>query len=140
MNPATINRRIGTWINTNTFGETVRAYVPVPLPSEPPVDLSGLIGLLDKANQALGRMDGIACVLPDKAFYLYMNIRKEALISSQVEGTQSSLADLLLVEGDEPPEESPMRLSTMLKRRASTRVPGRRNRSLGPAQARRLAE
>jgi len=108
MHPATINRRIGTWLNTSAFGETVRAYVPVPLPSEPPVDLSGLIGLLDKANQALGRMDGIACVLPDKAFYLYMNIRKEALISSQVEGTQSSLADLLLVEGDEPPEESPM--------------------------------
>jgi Fic family protein len=93
---------------TSAFGETVRAYLPAPLPPEPPADLSSLIGLLDKANQALGRMDGIGCVLPDKSFYLFMNIRKEALLSSQVEGTQSSLADLLLVEGEERPEESPM--------------------------------
>jgi Fic family protein len=108
LHPATTNPRIGTWLVTTAFGETVRAYVPAPLPPDPPVDLSGLIGLLDKANQALGRMDGIGCVLPDKKFYMYMSVRKEALISSQVEGTQSSLADLLLVEGDEPPEESPL--------------------------------
>ena len=86
----------------------MRAYLPAPLPPEPAADLSSLIGLLDKANQALGRMDGIGCVLPDKSFYLFMNVRKEALLSSQVEGTQSSLADLLLVEGEERPEESPM--------------------------------
>jgi Fic family protein len=108
MNPATTNRRIGTWIVTSAFGETVRAHMPAPLPPEPPADLTSLIGLLDKANQSLGRMDGIGCVLPDKSFYLFMNIRKEALLSSQVEGTQSSLADLLLVEGEERPEESPM--------------------------------
>lgn len=108
MNPVIANRRIGTWLVTSAFGETVRAYVPAPLPPEPPVELGPLIGLLDRANQALGRMDGIGCVLPDKSLYLFMNIRKEALLSSQVEGTQSSLADLLLVEGEERPEESPM--------------------------------
>ena len=108
MHPATENRRIGTWLVTSAFGETVRAYVPAPLPPEPPADLSTMIGLLDRANQALGRMDGIGCMLPDKSLYLFMNIRKEALLSSQVEGTQSSLADLLLVEGEERPEESPM--------------------------------
>lgn len=108
MDPAATNQRIGTWLVTCAFGETVRAYLPAPLPPVPPVDLSPLIGLLDRANQALGRMDGIGCVLPDTSFYLFMNIRKEALLSSQVEGTQSSLADLLLVEGEERPEESPM--------------------------------
>lgn len=84
-------------------GETVRAYVPLPLPPGPPVDLSALHADLEIANQALGRLDGISSVLPDPPLFLYIYVRKEALLSSQIEGTQSSLSDLLLFEADEAP-------------------------------------
>jgi Fic family protein len=59
--------------------------------------------LLEKANQALGRLDGITLVLPDPDLFIYMYVRKEALLSSQIEGTQSSLSDLLLFESNETP-------------------------------------
>jgi Fic family protein len=81
----------------------VRAFVPLPLPPDPPVDLSGLHAELEIANQALGRLDGISSVLPDPPLFLYMYVRKEALLSSQIDGTQSSLANLLLFEADEAP-------------------------------------
>ena len=84
-------------------GESVRAFIPVPLPPDPPVDLNGLQVALEQANQTVGRLDGIASVLPDPSIFLYMYIRKEALLSSQIEGTQSSLSDLLLYEADEAP-------------------------------------
>ena len=54
--------------------------------------------LLEQANQALGRLDGFTSVLPDLSLFLYAYVRKEALLSSQIEGTQSSLSDLLLFE------------------------------------------
>jgi Fic family protein len=73
------------------------------LPPDPPVNLVGLELLLERANQALGRLDGITLVLPDPDLFIYMYIRKEALLSSQIEGTQSSLSDLLLFESDEAP-------------------------------------
>ena len=95
--------RLGRYENTAVAGETVRAYVPVPLPPVPPVDLTGLQSALELANQTLGRLDGIATVLPDPSLFLYMYIRKEALVSSQIEGTQSSLSDLLLYEAEEAP-------------------------------------
>jgi Fic family protein len=62
-----------------------------------------LQGLLSKANQALGKLDAVADILPDSSLLLYYYIRKEAVLSSQIEGTQSSLADLLLYESDEAP-------------------------------------
>jgi len=95
--------RLGHYETTAVGGETVRAYVPVPLPPVPPVDLSGLQIALELANQTVGRLDGIASVLPDPSLFLYMYIRKEALLSSQIEGTQSSLSDLLLYEVEEAP-------------------------------------
>lgn len=58
---------------------------------------------MERANQALGRLDGIATVLPDRQLFTYMYVRKEALLSSQIEGTQSSLSDLLLYEAEEAP-------------------------------------
>jgi Fic family protein len=95
--------RLGHY-ETNAVGdEPVRAYVPVPLPPVPPVDLAGLQIALELANQTLGRLDGIASVLPDPSLFLYIYIRKEALLSSQIEGTQSSLSDLLLYEAEEAP-------------------------------------
>lgn len=95
--------RLGRYEATAAGGETVRAFIPVPLPPIPPVDLSGLQTALEQANQTVGRLDGIASVLPDPSLFLYMYIRKEALLSSQIEGTQSSLSDLLLYEAEEAP-------------------------------------
>jgi len=81
----------------------VRALIPPGLPPNPPVELAGLYQHLDRANQALGRLDGLTTLLPDTKFFLYLYVRKEALLSSQIEGTQSSLSDLLLFENDAEP-------------------------------------
>jgi Fic family protein len=94
--------RLGQYRETVAGGELVRAFFPPPLPPDPPLQLEPLFGLLDRANQALGRLDGMSALLPDTRLFLYFYVRKEALVSSQIEGTQSSLADLLLHEGDHP--------------------------------------
>ena len=96
-------RRIGTIRITAVGGEQVRAYVPQPLPPEPPLNLAPLLTRIEAANQALGRLDGITAILPAPPLFIYMYLRKEALLSSQIEGTQSSLSDLLLFEHDELP-------------------------------------
>ena len=95
--------RLGSSISTTTAGETVRAFVPPPLPPDPPVDLSALYQRLDRANQALGRLDGLTTLLPDVQLFLYLYVRKEALLSSQIEGTKSSFSDLLLFENEAVP-------------------------------------
>lgn len=93
--------RLGSYVTTTVAGEPVRAFLPPPLP---PVDLNlgSLHRDLDEANQALGRLDGLTVLLPDARFLLYLYVRKEALVSSQIEGTQSSLTDLLLFESKAP--------------------------------------
>ncbi|MBL1420878.1 MAG: Fic family protein [Alphaproteobacteria bacterium] len=91
--------RIGRYIKSSAVaGETYKAYMPTPLPPEPELDMASLYTLLDKASAALGRLDGMSMVLPDPSLFLYMYVRKEAVLSSQIEGTQSSLSDLLLYE------------------------------------------
>jgi Fic family protein len=90
--------RLGRYVTTVAGGETVRAFVPPPLPPNPPVDVLPLLRLLSAADQALGRLDGIATLLPSHELFLYMYVRKEAVLSSQIEGTQSTLADLLQFE------------------------------------------
>jgi Fic family protein len=95
--------RLGAYVSTATAGETVRAFVPPPLPPDPPVDLSGLYQHLDRANQAVGRLDGLTTLLPDTRLFLYLYVRKEALLSSQIEGTKSSFSDLLLFENEAAP-------------------------------------
>jgi Fic family protein len=76
-----------------------RAFIPVPLPPSPPVDIAGdLHALLSKADRALGRLDGSVTTLPNPDFLVFMYIRKEAVLSSQIEGTQSSLQDVLAAE------------------------------------------
>jgi Fic family protein len=97
------NSRLGTYISTTTTGETVKVFLPPPLPPDPPVDLSGLYQQLDRANQALGRLDGLTTLLPDTRLFLYLYVRKEALLSSQIEGTKSSFSDLLLFENEVAP-------------------------------------
>ncbi|MDE2570923.1 MAG: Fic family protein [bacterium] len=97
-----MRRESGTHVRVDTPPEPFRAFVPKPLPPEPPLQLdAALQALLDQANFALGRLDGAASVLPDSSLFLSMYVRKEALLSSQIEGTQSSLSDLLLFEDDE---------------------------------------
>src|ERR1017187_3493126 len=97
------DRRLGKYVATRWGGETVRAFVPSPLPPDPPLRLETLQRILEQANQALGRLDGLASLLPDLSLFIYAYVRKEAVLSSQIEGTQSSLSDLLLFENDEAP-------------------------------------
>ena len=83
----------------STAGENARAFVPHLLPPDPPLVLDAEIQeLVEKAMLALGRLDGLTTALPDPTLFLYSYIRKEAVLSSQIEGTQSSLSDLLLFE------------------------------------------
>ena len=85
-------------------GERVSAFVPAPLPPKPPLVLDGsLQQALESAVLALGRLDGVAKLLPDEKLFLYTYVRKEAVLSSQIEGTQSSLSDLLLFEMEQAP-------------------------------------
>jgi len=92
----------GRYVVTATGGEEVRAFIPHPLPPSPPLAISPeLQEELDRALLALGRLDSAASFLPDTDLLLYLYVRKEAVLSSQIEGTQSSLSDLLLFEIDE---------------------------------------
>ncbi len=85
-------------------GERVRAFTPYPLPPVPPLALEGALGqTFEAAVLALGRLDAISALLPDRTLFLYAFVRKEAVFSSQIEGTQSSLSDLLLFELEEAP-------------------------------------
>jgi Fic family protein len=89
---------------SNVGGERVRAFLPAPLPPKPPLAIdAALRERLDAALLAIGRLDSVATLLPDTQLFLYMYVRKEAVLSSQIEGTQSSLSDLLLFEADELP-------------------------------------
>ncbi|MEL6688266.1 MAG: Fic family protein [Pseudomonadota bacterium] len=95
--------QIGTYVITSSAGEVVKAYVPPSLPLTPALDIDGLGKLLSEAMHVLGRLDGVRSVAPDISLFLYMYVRKEALLSSQIEGTQSSLSDLLLYESEQAP-------------------------------------
>ena len=88
----------------NIGGEQVRAFIPHRLPPDPPLDLTNFRErLLERATLALGRLDSITLLLPDPSIFLYAYVRREAVLSSQIEGTQSSLSDLLLFELEEAP-------------------------------------
>lgn len=86
------------------MGEAVRAFVPAPLPPDPPIELTPeLQEKFDQALLALGRLDAVSDHLPEAPLFLYTYVRKEAVLSSMIEGTQSSLSDLLLYELDQEP-------------------------------------
>jgi Fic family protein len=94
----------GRYEVTATGGERVRAFIPAPLPPNPPVALDGpLLQQLELATLALGRLDSLSALLPGTELFIYAYVRKEAVLSSLIEGTQSSLSDLLLFELDEVP-------------------------------------
>jgi Fic family protein len=93
------SERAGRWVRQGIGETSYEAFIPMPLPPVPPVmvDLA-LQRRLEAAGLALGRLDGIGRLLPGPEELLYSYIRKEAVLSSQIEGTQSSIADLLLHE------------------------------------------
>lgn len=110
----------GTYIETTTLGETVRAFVPPVLPPDPPLAfMAGSQRALDRAMLSLGRLDGAATTMPAVDLLLYTFVRKEAVLSSQIEGTQSTLDELLAHEiqavagapGDDVREVSRCRIS-----------------------------
>ena len=98
-------RLTGHYVTGSLAGTRYQAFIPDPLPPEPPLDFAAgdLVARKERADQALGRLDGITLMLPDPELFLYQFVRKEALLSSQIEGTQSSLSDLLLFEVDAAP-------------------------------------
>ncbi|MCY4163531.1 MAG: Fic family protein [bacterium] len=92
----------GTYSVTTHGGEEVRAFIPYNLPPDPSLQLNGtLLKALEAATLAVGCLNGISTLLPDKSLFLYHYVRKEAVLSSQIEGTQSSLTDLLQHERGE---------------------------------------
>jgi Fic family protein len=98
MTDSNANQRLGRYVETPVAGEIVRAFVPPPLPPKPQIDILALLDRLSLAERALGRLDGITMLLPRQELFLYMYVRKEAVLSSQIEGTQSTLTDLLRFE------------------------------------------
>ena len=100
-----MRRTTGTEVTITTVGqEPVRAFVPFPLPPSPALEIDGeLQAVLDRALTSLGRLDAVSALLPEPHLFLYSYVRKEAVLSSQIEGTQSSLSQLLLFEIEEDP-------------------------------------
>jgi Fic family protein len=94
----------GKYVTVSTAGEKAQAFVPATLPPRPPIDWTPELRCkFDQALLALGRLDSVSTLLPDTLLFLYMYVRKEAVLSSMIEGTQSSLSDLLLFELDQEP-------------------------------------
>lgn len=103
-----MKRKAGEYVTQAVVGESYQAYLPAPLPPVPPLELDTyLLQSMDQANRALGRLDGISQIWPNSGHFLnqllYQYIRKEAVLSSQIEGSQSSLSDLLIYELEEAP-------------------------------------
>jgi Fic family protein len=97
-------RPSGRYVETAAAGERVRAFVPAALPPRPAIRWPApLRARFDSALVSLGRLDALTDLLPNSSLLLYSFVRKEAVLSSMIEGTQSSLADLMLFEVDEQP-------------------------------------
>ena len=94
----------GRYVKVSSPEEAYKAYVPAPLPPKPPIQWSNALhARFDAAMLALGRLDSVIDQLPNASLLLYSFVRKEAVLSSMIEGTQSSLSDLMLYELDEQP-------------------------------------
>ena len=98
--------QFGAYQVVHTPGEKYRCYLPPPLPPSPAVKLEPMMTLLERAGYAVGGLNGISSILPNPELFLYMFVRKEALVSSQIEGTQCSLSDILRDEAGDETEAS----------------------------------
>lgn len=102
--PDVKRRSTGHYVESPAGSETVRAFVPTPLPPYPSLQFTDARQrLVERATLALGRLDSITLLLPDPNLFLYAYVRREAVLSSQIEGTQSSLSDLLMFELENAP-------------------------------------
>jgi len=101
-----MNKRIGTYITKKNAIESYKTYIPAQLPPNPPIEITKLYPYLEKATLALAELNSIGKIIPNITLFIYMYIRKEALLSSQIEGTQSSFADLILFEHNQKPNIS----------------------------------
>lgn len=96
-----MKRTTGTYVSTTTAGEEVRVFVPDPLPPSPPLDIDGEIKeLLDASTLELARLDVAAKMVPDGELFIYGFVRKEAVLTSQIEGYAPTLSDLLTWEAE----------------------------------------
>jgi len=94
----------GHYLTVSTVDEPVKVFVPPPLPPDPAIDWSlKLFRLFDEAHRAIGRLEGVGELLPETPLFLYSYVRKEVVLSSMIEGTRSSLSDLLAFELDQMP-------------------------------------
>lgn len=97
-------RETGEYILCSVVSDPYRAFIPKRLPPDPPLQIdSDLQDLMERATLALGRLDGVTSLLPDTYLFTYFYVRKEAVLSSQIEGTQSTLEQLLLFESEQAP-------------------------------------
>ncbi len=101
-----MNQRVGSYLIKKIATESYKAYVPSHLPPYPLVDIVSLYPYLEKATLALAELNSVAKIIPNTSLFIYMYVRKEALLSSQIEGTQSSFADLILFEHHQKPNIS----------------------------------
>ena len=101
-----MSKLIGKYITQKSAGESYKAYVPPALPPKPALDLTEIYPHLEKATHALAQLNSITKSIPNISLFIYMYVRKEALLSSQIEGTQSSFSDLILFEHHQKPKVS----------------------------------
>jgi len=101
-----MDQRTGKYVTKKIPGESFQAYIPSQLPPKPALNLDGLYPLMERATLALAELNNAANTIPNISLFIYMYVRKEALLSSQIEGTQSSFSDLMLFEHHQKPEVS----------------------------------
>ena len=99
-----MKKRIGNYIIKKIPGESYKCYIPPLLPFTPKIDLGQFYTQLEKANLVLSELNQVSKFIPNVTLFIYMNVRKEALLSSQIEGTQSSFSDLILFENKQKTE------------------------------------
>ena len=101
-----MNTRAGKYLIQKIAGETYKAYLPAKLPPNPPINLTRLYPLLERSTLSLAQLNSLHKSIPNPTLFMYMYVRKEALLSSQIEGTQSSFSDLMLFEHDQKTDVS----------------------------------
>lgn len=101
-----LKKRLGSYITQKVIGDQYKAFIPPHVPPIPAVDLHALYPHLEKATKAISDLNSIVTMIPNTSLFIYMYVRKEALLSSQIEGTQSSFSDLMLFEHDLKPSVS----------------------------------
>ncbi len=101
-----MQQKSGKYITKKVTGESYKAYIPPLLPLKPNIKLDHLYGLIEKSTAQLSQLNTLSQSIPNNSLFIYMYVRKEALLSSQIEGTQSSFSDLILFEHNQQPEVS----------------------------------